>query len=49
MCRKVDGATFRTHASVRVQDFRFLSGENALMYSNRLLVGIARFARFARQ
>ena len=49
MCRQAAGTALQTHASVKVQDFRFLSGENALMFSNRPLVSVARFARFASQ
>ncbi len=32
MCRKAQGAAFRTRASVKVKDFHFLSGEKLLSY-----------------
>ena len=32
MCRKAHGATFRTRASVKASDFKFLSGEEFLTF-----------------
>ena len=32
MCRKAHGAAFRTRASVKTSDFKFLSGEELLTY-----------------
>ena len=32
MCRKAHGAAFRTRASIKTEDFKFLKGENLLTY-----------------